>query len=244
VSRSLELQSLLSKGRQVHELERGIFSTLAPDAPSGRYDARGLAPIYDNLVGSRLYNRLIWKADPREYARFERRAIDSADGWMLDVGCGSLVFTADVIARSERPIVLLDYSNEMLRRAKRRLERHAGRMPENLILLQADLFDLPFRPSTFATISVPFVIHLFQDVASLIISLERVLVPGGSQFITSLVSRPGSRFSNWYLWRLHKAGEVAAPRDAASVQHLIEAASTARFDHRQTGHVAYYWSTV
>jgi ubiquinone/menaquinone biosynthesis C-methylase UbiE len=234
----------LAEGRQIYEAERGIFSTLAADAPPGRYDARWLAPVYDNLIGSRLYNRLVWKADCREYARFERRALDSADGWMLDAGCGSLVFTADVIARgSERPIVLLDYSIQMLRRARRRLERVAGSVPENLILLQADLFDLPFRPGTLTTVSAPFVIHLFQDVASLVGSLDRVLAQGGGLFITSLVSRPGSRFSNWYLRRLHKAGEVAVPRDADQVQKLIEAACTAKFDHCQTGHVAYFWSS-
>src|SRR5262249_8844557 len=159
-----------------------------------------------------LYNRLVWKADRREYARFESQAIDSADGWMLDAGCGSLVFTADVIARNrKRPIVLLDYSIEMLRRARRRGERIARSVADNLILLQADLFDLPFRPGTLTTVSAPFVIHLFQEVASLMGSFGRVLAPAGELFITSLVSRPGSRFSNWYLRRLHRAGEIAAP---------------------------------
>jgi len=243
VSCGIDLQPLLSDGRRIQEVDRGIFSALRANAPLGRYDARGLAPLYDNLIGSRLYNRLVWKADRREYGRFERHAIDSAEGWMLDAGCGSLVFTADVISRgSQRPIVLLDYSIEMLRRARRRLEKCAGCVPENLILLQGDLFDLPFRPTTFTTVSAPFVIHLFQDVAPLIESLEHVLAPGAGLFVTSLISRPGSRFSNWYLQRLHKAGEVAAPRTAAQVQQLIEAASTLRIDYRQTGHVGYFWT--
>jgi ubiquinone/menaquinone biosynthesis C-methylase UbiE len=150
------------------------------------------------------------------------------------------VFTADVFARHrERPIVLLDYSLAMLRRARRRLERAAGRVPDNLILLQADIFDLPFPDSVFATVSAPFVIHIFEDVGAVIGGLRRVLSGGGGLFITSLVSRPGSHFGNWYLQRLHKAGEVAAPRDPAQLLKLIETAGCTGLDCHAVGHVAY-----
>ena len=58
-----------------------------------QYGARIRAVLYDCVVASRIYNRLIWGSDCENYASFDRRALQSTDdAWMLDAGCGSLVF--------------------------------------------------------------------------------------------------------------------------------------------------------
>jgi SAM-dependent methyltransferase len=80
-----------------------------------------------------------------------------------------------------------------------------------VILLQADLLDLPFRPGVFGTVLSMGMLHLFEEAAPVVAALGRCLRPGGSMYLTSLVE--SGRFGDRYLRVLHRAGEVAAPRD-------------------------------
>ncbi|MBA4368811.1 MAG: hypothetical protein C0403_14385 [Desulfobacterium sp.] len=72
---------------------------------------------------------------------------------MLDLGCGSLAFTAKTyIQYSERPAILVDQSLKMLRIAKSRLIKINGTVPNNIVFLHADALRLPFYEKSFNTI--------------------------------------------------------------------------------------------
>lgn len=177
--------------------------------PGAPYDGR--AAGYDALVGSRLYNRLIWRADPSDYVDFARHAVGSASGPLLDVGAGTALFTADAYRDSDRSMVLTDRSRDMLTRAAERIADGHGLRP-GVRFVQADAFDLPFEPEIFDTVLCQGFLHLLDDPADLIGKLLPLLRPGGRLFASSLVLTSG--FSSAYLRLLHRAGEVAAPRTA------------------------------
>ena len=166
-----------------------------------------------------------WGTTPADYVAFEQRALESdTDGWMLDAACGSLVFTDDLFARHQsRRVVLLDHSIRMLRRARRRLEVVCGRVPDSLVLLQADIVDLPFKSGTFTTVSLPAVLHAFDDPVVPVSQLRRVLAADGTMYITSLVNVPGRAFANAYLRGMHRGGQIAAPRSVEEVARRLRA---------------------
>ena len=195
--------------RHARAVEDGVWSVLPADAPVQHYDRR--AKAYDAIVGSTLYNRLLWGSSPRAYSAFAERAVQSDSGPLLDAGCGSLVFTADAYARTRRPIVLLDQSLGMLHAARDRMRRAAGTVPDSVVLLQGDLRDLPFHAGSFATALCMGMLHLFDDVTSLVGGVAGAVRPGGGLFFTSLVAE--TWLGSGYLSLLHRAGEVAAPRN-------------------------------
>ena len=227
----------------MRQVDRDIVSVLPKGMPGSQYDVWARVVFYDHVVASRLYNRVVWGTTPDDYAALDARALGTRPtGWALNAGCGSLVFTASVFAhKTGRPVVLLDRSLRMLRRARRRLDRLCGRVPGHLVLCQGDMFDLPFKTSAFATVSCPAVIHGFDDPAQAVRQLVRVLAPGGNLFLTSLVTVPGRRFANRYLRQMHRGGEIAAPRSATDVAEQLKAVDgLVHLTHAAIGSMAYF----
>lgn len=202
------LHDVLADGVAPRQLEEGIYSVLPMDAGPHHYDS--WAALYDFVVGSRPYNRLVWGCPPREYGRFAARAVRSADGCLLEAGCGSLVFTAAVYGRADRPLILMDQSLGMLRRARERLIGMVGRVPGHVALLQGDLRALPFRPAAFRTILSLNVLHVVPDPQAMLRPLARCLAPGGGFYATSLVLSGSRRDRAMALY--HRMGEFAPPR--------------------------------
>lgn len=95
-------------GRELHHAGDGLLSAMAPGDRGAPYDRQ--AAIYDGLVGNALYNRVLWGASIASYGAFAASAVTAAAGPLLDVGCGSAVFTAPAYLAAERPLVLLDRS--------------------------------------------------------------------------------------------------------------------------------------
>lgn len=233
------LQEVVAAGRAVRLVDDGIYSVLPADAPAHRYDSR--AGAYDRLVGSRAYNRVLWGNATRGYAAFARAALAAAgDGPFLDAGCGSLLFTAGVYRPAGAPIVALDRSLGMLRRARARLAGPTGTPPAHITLLQGDLFDLPFRPATFRAILSMGIVHLFASaaVAELVSGLGRLLTPDGRLSLTSLVQN-GRPLGDRYLGLIHRAGEIAPPRGGDELRGLLTAAARGRLTYAVKGNMAY-----
>ena len=209
---------LLRPSGTLREVEPGILSSLAnPDGAA--YDKFGSA--YDWLVGTRLYNALAWGISPDLSRRIASESTDSAGGWHLDAGAGSLAFSATAYAKSARPIIVFDRSLGMLRLAQKRLAGLAGRVPEHVFLVQGDLNDVPFRDGVFASIVSLHVLHHLDDAGAVIRSLDALRMGDATRLtMTSLVAGR-RRFSTAYLNSLHRSGVVATPRTAEGLAEIF-----------------------
>ena len=207
------------KTQPLDEISEGIFTCLDKTDRHSSYDNKVKA--YDRLVGNSLYNRLVWGNWPAAYRDFCRQSLQSAAGGVvLDAGCGSLVFTAGEYAHAQhRLIVLLDRSLGMLEQGRDRIKKLRGHLPRNIILLQGDIFNLPFRDHVFDAVSSFGVLHMFENKAGMIAELERVKRDGGRLFFSSLVGN--NALGKKYLDVLKNAGEVATGHSSESLENII-----------------------
>jgi ubiquinone/menaquinone biosynthesis C-methylase UbiE len=114
---------------------------------------------------------------------------------ILDAGCGTGIFTLDVLAAGAQ-VVGLELSLPMLLRAGRKLEGHLFHM------VRGDMKKLPFDVNTFdKTISVT-AIEFIADAKTAIGELFRVTKPGGCIVVATLNS-----LSPWAARRKAKAKE-------------------------------------
>jgi ubiquinone/menaquinone biosynthesis C-methylase UbiE len=157
---------------------------------------------------------------------------------MLDAACGSMLFTAQVYAGSNLQIVAFDQSLRMLRRARARLIELAGCVPDRILLLQADLGNLVFRPGQFDTILCMNVLHQFADPAAMIPKLRTLLANGGQLYLTSLVSS-GRLIGDHWLSLLHKTGEFVRPRSAVELHKMLDDSLGEGVRYRTKGNMAF-----
>jgi ubiquinone/menaquinone biosynthesis C-methylase UbiE len=117
---------------------------------------------------------------------------------ILDVGCGTGVFTADLLAVGSE-VTGLDLSLPMLRFAKKK----ASGRPFRIVL--GDMRRLPFATGSFdKTISVTAIEFLAEDAKNAVAEMFRVTRPGGLVAVASLNS-----LSPWAARR--KAAAEAGP---------------------------------
>jgi SAM-dependent methyltransferase len=232
-----ELKKVLAENRTVRMVEDGIYSLLPDDSYKHHYDRR--ATIYDLLVSTNLYNSVMWGSSPLDYIAFARQAFTSCpDGRFLDAGCGSLLFTAPIYLEYSQQIIAFDQSIAMLRRARERLLKLAGSMPSHILLLQADLSDLPFQPASFCTVLCMNVLHHFGDAVTLISNLKKLLTDEGHLFLTSLVSN--NRFiGDHYLKALYLTREFVRPRSSFELQEIFNEPVNQEISYRVNGNMAF-----
>jgi SAM-dependent methyltransferase len=231
------LSDFIAAGRSVELIEEGIYSVLKDDSRAHQYDRK--AALYDFLAGNRVYNRLLWGSSPDHYAAFARRADNSQPrGPILDAGCGSLLFTAEAHLGCGRTVVACDHSVDMLRRARKRLMKLSRLNYGNILLIQADLCDLPFRQNVFQTVLCMNVLHHYADAAALIRNLNQLLAATGQLYLTSLVLSDHLT-GDAYLRLLHRQGWIVRPRSVAELKALIESALRQKTDITTAGSMAY-----
>ncbi len=127
----------------------------------------------------------------------------------MDLGCGSLAFTARTyIQYSDRPVVLMDQSLKMLRIAKSRLIKLNGNVPDNMVFLHADALHLPFQPESFNTIISQNLLHCLDDTKKLLIGLKKVLTEDGKMYFTTLIK--DNRLADRYLEVLAEGGKLVS----------------------------------
>lgn len=201
------------------EVSEGIFSVLEESRQQSGYDGKVLA--YDAIAGNRFYNKLFWGNWPSSYQKFcESGLKQSPKKPVLDVGCGSLVFTANAYAQSDnQQIVLLDRSLGMLKRARERLSKIHGSAPDNISFIQGDAFDLPFVDNAFGSVMSHGLLHIFDQKKDILSELERVKDCNGTISVTSLVSNGG--VGRKYLSLLEKSGQTAKSLSSDSLNNLL-----------------------
>jgi ubiquinone/menaquinone biosynthesis C-methylase UbiE len=181
----------------------------------------------------------VWGYSTAEYHSLCLDALNSStDGWVLDAGCGSLAFTAKTYVNySERPIVLLDLSIQLLVLAKSRLVKLNGKVPANIVFLHGDALQLPFKPKSFGTIISLNLLHVFgdKDLRRALQELKKVLMDRGTISLTTLIEN--NRFADKYLRMWGKAGEVV-PRKANQLFSVFDALGIP-IDYRIKGSLAF-----
>ncbi len=232
-----ELTEILKSEIVISEIENGIFSVI--DEEKRKHDYDNKAAFYDKLVGNSLYNKVIWKNEIANYSNFCQKGISSRKtGWILDAGCGSLLFTAqNYKSEKNRPIVLVDRSIEMLKKGKSRLINSHGNLPENVVLMQADISNLPFQSAVFETVLSFGMIHLFEDTKSFLDSILNVKSENGSLFFTSLVSN--NFLGKIVLNILKQKGEVGFVNSTSQITARLENLNY-NFQQSTIGNFAYF----
>jgi len=214
------LSEMLSEKVNLRLIEPHIYSVFQDIEVANPYDTQ-FGYIYDWVACNPLYNRLIWGYSITKFASLASDALTSSSkGYVLDLGCGSLAFTARTYSGySDRPIVLLDQSLKMLRLAKSRLTRLNGKVPDNMVFLHADALQLPFQPNSFNTIISLNLLHCLDDIKKLLIGLKNVLSGNGKMYFTTLVK--GNRPADRYLVALANAGKLV-PRNIDQLRAVFE----------------------
>ncbi|HKH11962.1 MAG TPA: class I SAM-dependent methyltransferase [Rubrobacter sp.] len=105
-------------------------------------DAQSFDAIYrlERSPFWRLVNTTLRKAVFERYAITFERAGDVTGKTVLDVGCGSGVYSVDFARRGARRVVGVDFSENMLALARREAEQH--RVADRCEFVQADFLEL------------------------------------------------------------------------------------------------------
>jgi demethylmenaquinone methyltransferase/2-methoxy-6-polyprenyl-1,4-benzoquinol methylase len=157
--------------------------TMAPEGVRTMFDR--IAPVYDVM------NRVMTAGLDRTWRRLTVEAVVQPGDRVLDACCG----TGDLAVAAEREggiVTGLDFSAEMLQRARRKSETVAW--------VQGDLLDLPFEDASFDVATVGFGVRNVADLAAGLRELRRVLRPGGRLAILEITQPRGPLRPFFRLW--------------------------------------------
>ena len=124
-----------------------------------------LAASYDFTFGPTLH--------PGRVQAIQRMAIEPGDR-VLEVGIGTGINLA--LYPKEASVTGIDYSEEMLEKARERMARKGVR---NARLLQMDGADLKFADNSFDIVYAPYLISVVPDPVKVAQEMRRVCRPGG-----------------------------------------------------------------
>jgi SAM-dependent methyltransferase len=204
-----DLSALLPKNTAIRLVEPNIYSVLPDNETGNEYDTQ-FGYIYDWVACNPVYNRLLWGYSVKIFSKIANEALQSSpQGNVLDIGCGSLAFTANTYCNySERPVVLADQSLKMLRIAKSRLIKQNGKVPDNLLFLHVDALQLPFQEKIFKIIISENLLHCLDDTSILLKKLKKIKTEDGKMYFTTLVKN--NRFADKYLKALADSGKLVS----------------------------------
>jgi demethylmenaquinone methyltransferase/2-methoxy-6-polyprenyl-1,4-benzoquinol methylase len=147
--------------------------TLAPDAVRTMFDR--IAPVYDTM------NRVMTVGLDLRWRRLAAAAAVRTGDRVLDAACGTGdLAVADVRAGAGR-VTGLDFSEQMLLRARRKAPQ--------LEWVRGDMLALPFADATFDAYTVGFGVRNVSDLPLALSEARRVLRPGGRVAILE-ITRP------------------------------------------------------
>ncbi len=156
---------------------------LSPEGVRVMFDR--IAPVYD------LMNRVMTCGLDRRWRRVAAEAVVRPGDRVLDACCG----TGDLALACERAggqVVGLDFSAEMLERARRK--------SRSIAWVEGDLLSLPFDDGAFDVATVGFGVRNVADLERGLRELRRVLKPGGRLAILEITRPRGPAGALFRLW--------------------------------------------
>jgi demethylmenaquinone methyltransferase/2-methoxy-6-polyprenyl-1,4-benzoquinol methylase len=158
--------------------------TLAPDAVRTMFDR--IAPVYDVM------NRVMTAGLDVRWRRLAAAAVVRPGDRVLDAACG----TGDLALADARAgagkVTGLDFSEEMLARARRKAPQ--------LEWVRGDMLALPFADGTFDAATVGFGVRNVADLELGLRELRRVLRDGGRLAILEITQPRGILRPFYSLW--------------------------------------------
>lgn len=147
----------------------------------------------DNIL-SKAYMKLFWGGTDDVAIAHQMLAYipEGFSGTILDVPCGTLVFTSTQWKRlNNAKIFCLDYSEDMLRQAQKRIEGYS-----HITLQQGDVGALPYEAQSIDLVMSMNGFHAFPDKLKAFDETCRVLKKGG-KFIFSFYVQGKLRRADW-----------------------------------------------
>ena len=138
------------------------------------------------------------KADKALCAAAEK-LISPSDS-VLECACGTGLLTGAIAPRC-KSLIATDISEKMLKRAKKKFEKH-----KNVRFEKADISRLPYPDNCFDAVVAANVIHLLDDPRPALRELDRVCKPGGKIVIPTYINGKESGKTNGVSDMIGKAG--------------------------------------
>lgn len=186
----------------------------------------GEATFYDGMITcstlpGRAVCRLVWAMGKAENTAYLTRALsgipDDFAGKLLEVPVGTGVLTMPVYqSLPDAEITCLDYSPDMMARARRRA-------PGNVRFVQGDVGRLPFHDESFDIVLSLNGFHAFPDKEAAYAETFRVLKRGGV-FCGCFYVKGKNRRTDWFVDRLYTPrGYFTPPYETAdSLKERLE----------------------
>lgn len=163
------------------------------------------ATFYDGMITcstlpGKAVCRLVWNMGKEENERYLERALsgipENFSGNLLEVPVGTGVLTMPVYRTLPKAdITCLDYSPDMMERARRRA-------PGNVKFVQGDVGKLPFGDESFDIVLSLNGFHAFPDKAAAYRETFRVLKKGGV-FCGCFYIKGQNRRTDWFINKLY-----------------------------------------
>lgn len=158
--------------------------TLAPDAVRTMFDR--IAPVYDAM------NRVMTMGLDLRWRRLTASAVVQRGDRVLDAACGTGDLAVADLRAGALHVTGLDFSEQMLARARRKAPA--------VEWVQGDMLALPFEDGTFDAYTVGFGVRNASDLRSALGEARRVLRPGGRIAILEITRPRGVLKPFFALW--------------------------------------------
>jgi demethylmenaquinone methyltransferase/2-methoxy-6-polyprenyl-1,4-benzoquinol methylase len=158
--------------------------TLAPESVRNMFDR--IAPVYDSM------NRVMTAGLDLRWRRLAAAAVVRPGDRVLDAACGTGDFALADLRAGAAEVTGVDFSREMLERARRK--------SASVEWVQADLLALPFEDASFDVVTIGFGARNLADLELGLRELARVLRPGGRLAILEITQARGTLKPFFSLW--------------------------------------------